>query len=84
MGSIGASSDCEDRWLAGQAEAQLRHGAKTLLKVLDHAIAKAGPALALPPGDEAKSVLMENFDRWSGQNGLAIRIDNAARRFLDS
>ena len=84
MQVMAQSPDCKDQWLAGQAEAQLRHGAKTLLKVLDHAIAKVGPAPALPSEDDAKSVLMENFDRWSGQNGLSIRIEKAARRFLDS
>ena len=84
MRDMAQSHDCDGAWLASQAEAQLRHGTAWLEKVLEHAIAKAGPAQGLPPRDEARSVLMENFDRWAGQQGLSKRIDNVARRFLDS
>ncbi|MCY4516447.1 MAG: hypothetical protein OXB99_04320 [Acidimicrobiaceae bacterium] len=84
MQGMSQSNDCDDGWLASQSEAQLRHGTKWLEKVLDHAIATAGPAPKLPSGDEAKSVLMENFDRWAGQQGLSRRIEGAARRFLES
>ena len=84
MQDLARSGLAEDGSYVAPAVVQLRHGTKMLDRVLEHAIAKAGPPAELPSPGQARDMLMGGLDNYAGQQGLSRRIEQHAQRFLDS